>query len=462
MLIILGLLTVMSLSSFFWLFSLITSVENGQVTRSQFDHIDQLGMRPLLYQRMNSYSRDDDRWQNIAKALSRFDGEIAFNLAEFYINKQDESLAVNRTIKLWLLQAVRLGHLKAKIVLAGIYVDNNKLSAAKKLLLPIKSDLYALTLLIKISILIGESEKIEQYTQLFHRTDLAKVNEEHLLFYQKLYKYNIINNSILDTDTDTDTDCLAEIAPFATNLDNLEYIEHLISSPKLKQLKPYLCFSPVQYISKIELDCQHNEKEAIRCNESIWEKKNSVINHRFIVVLVEKGGANVNSGILYLDSNDTEEVFFHELAHLLGFIDEYALPKNHFRCAGIQNSKFSHNIAILPRLYKGSRASVRKKILSELPWASYISNKTPLVSETNEGWKLGTIDQEINTVGAFLAESCDEKDFVAIKPLKQRTAMRYFEEKFPVLYFKMLADNPEKFLMPHYLQNVMKALKEKK
>ena len=450
----------MSLSSFFWLSSLVTSVENGHVTRSQFNHIGQLGLRPLLYQRLNTYSRNDKKWQNIAKALAKFDGEIAFNLAEYYIDKQDDSLEVNQTIKLWLLQAVRLGHRQAKIKLAGIYVDNNKLLAAKKLLLPIKSDLYALTLLMKISIRMGEKEKIEQYSQLFNRIDLVNQNEEHLLFYQKLDKFNIINNPILDTDTATG--CLATIAPFATNLDNLEYLEDLISSFNLEQLKPYLCFSTVKYISKIELDCQHNENEAIRCNESIWRDNNSLNNPRFIAVLVEKGGANVNSGILYLDSNDTEEVFFHELAHLLGFIDEYALPKNHFRCAGVQNSKFSHNIAVLPRTYHGSKKLVRERILSQLPWANYISDKTPLVSKTNEGWKLGTIDHKVNTVGAFLAESCDEKDFVSVMPLKKRTAMRYFEEKFPTLYFKMLADNPDKFLMPHYWQNVMKALKERK
>ena len=203
----------------------------------------------------------------------------------------------------------------------------------------------------------------------------------------------------------------------------------------------------------------HRKNEAIECNESIWQNKNGLTNNRFVAVLVDEGGANVNSGILYIDSHDTEEVFFHELTHLLGFIDEYPLPKNHFRCSAVQKSMFSHNIAILPRLYQGSRKVVRQKILNQLPWGKYISSHTQLVSRTTEGWKLGTLDEELDTVGAFIAESCNEKNFVSIRALKQRTALRYFEEKFPDLYMLMLVDNPDKFLMPHFTHNVLQATK---
>jgi hypothetical protein len=84
------------------------------------------------------------------------------------------------------------------------------------------------------------------------------------------------------------------------------------------------------------------------------------------------------------------------------------------------------------------------------------------VTHTAQGWKLGTVSKEGDSVGAFIAESCNEKDFVAIKPLKQRTRMRYYQTGFPALYLQLLADNPEKFLMPHYLHNVSLAIEAKK
>ena len=453
----------MSVSFFFWLNSLVIAVENGHGTRSQFTHIGQLGLKPMLYKKLNTYTVDDIRWLNIAKALAKVDGDVSFKLANYYIDKQDRTDATSRSIKLWLLQAVRLGHIGAKISLASIYMENNQLFTAKKLLLPIKSNFYALTLLIEISLLEGELKDVEYYLSQFQAINTANQKYEYQVFYQKLVKYGIINRSILETETETEietkTECFSTIAPFATNLNNLVFFEKLISSPNLALLKPYLCFSPVKYVSKVELDCQHSKNKAIQCDESIWQNKNGLNNNRFVAVLVDEGGANVNSGILYIDSHDTKEVLFHELTHLLGFIDEYPLPKNHFRCAAVQKSMFSHNIAILPRLYQGSRKVARQKILSQLPWAKYISSQTRLVSKTTEGWVLGTLDEAIDTVGAFIAESCNEKNFVAIRALKQRTSLRYFEEKFPALYLQMLVDNPNKFLMPHFTHNILKAIK---
>jgi hypothetical protein len=445
--IIMSLLIIVSISSFLWGKLLIETVEYGHATHSELTHVSQLGLDTLLYKRFNTYETGDKRWINIAKVLAKTDGEVAFKLAKYYIDKQDKNYKGNRNTELWLKQAVRLGHNKAKVMLASLYIDDNKLTAAKILLLKIKYDISALKLLIKISVIMGKNSDVEYYSQLYANIVSVTRNKEDQIFYQKLEQYKVIDTP----DVEAKINCLATIAPFATNLDNLTYLDKLISSSTLDPLKPYICFSPVKYISKLDLDCLHKENEAIQCNESIWANNHSALKNRFVAVLVEKGGANVNSGILYIDSDDNEDVFFHELAHLLGFIDEYPLPKNHFRCLAVQDSMFSHNIAVLPRFYKGSRETVREEILRKLPWARYISRSTKLVTKTAEGWEIGTKINGKGIVGAFIAESCDGISFVSIKPLKQRTAMRYFEEEFPAFYLKMLADNPDKFLMPHYL-----------
>ncbi len=455
LLIILSLLIIISISSFFWLNSLVVSVENGHANSSQLNHISQFGLRPMLYQRFESLSNKDKKWVNLAKALAKIDGKVAFVLAKYYLNNQR-----NREAELWLTQSIKLKNLEARLLLANIHIDNDKHSKAKKLLLPVKNDIFALKILIKTAIDEGEDLLIAQYSQLFQALKLVHKNKEHQIFYQKLKKYNIINQVNIDS---TQT-CEVTIAPFATNLKNLDYLANLISSPVLTPFRPYICFAPVKYISKQTLNCLHTEDQAIQCDESIWDKQQDVIpfKHRFLAILVEKGGANVNSGILYLDSNDTEKVLLHELAHLLGFVDEYPLPKNHLRCLGIQESMFSHNIAVLPRFYRGSKKLVREKILAQLPWGKYISSITPLVRKTAQGWVIGTIGGTRDTVGAFVAESCDEADFVSIKPLNQRTAMRYFEEPIPALYLQLLSDNHRKFLMPSYIKNVNLALKRKK
>jgi len=454
LLIILSLLIIISTSSFFWLNSLVVSVENGHANNSQLNHISQFGLKPMLYQRFESLSKKDHKWVNIAKALAKTDGNISFILAKYYLNNQG-----NREAELWLNQAIKLKHLKARLLLANIHIDNDKLNKAKKLLLPIKNDIFALKILIEIAITEGEELLIAQYSQLFQTLKSVYKNKDHQIFYQRLEKYSIINQvNINSTQT-----CEVVIAPFATNLKNLDYLENLILSPVLSPFRPYICFAPVKYISKKTLNCLHTEDEAIRCDESIWYEQQGVIpvTHRFLAILVEKGGANVNSGILYIDRKDTEKVLLHELAHLFGFVDEYPLPINHFRCLGKQEAMFSHNIAVLPRLYQGEKQLVRKKILAQLPWAKYISNTTPLVRKTAEGWVIGTMSGTRDTIGAFVAESCNGADFVSIKPLNQRTTMRYFEEPIPTLYQQLLSDNYRQYLMPSYIKNVEMALKRK-
>jgi len=450
----LSLLVILSTSSFFWLTSLVAAVENGHASNSQLNHISQLGLRPLLYQRLNSLTEIDKKWVNIAKALAKSDGEVSYTLAKYYLERKRY-----RAGELWLSQAIRLKYHQARLLLAKIHLNNHKPHQAKALLQPIENDIFALRLLIEISITAGENKLTARYTEKFKTLRLINENKEHQVFYQQLEKYSIVNSA----NTAKNQACPTVIAPFATSLENLNYLTSLIESPKLAPFRPYICFSPVKYISKKILNCLHAGNEAIRCDESIWKDQESLISleNRFIAILVEKGGANVNSGILYLDANDTAKVFFHELAHLLGFVDEYPLPTTHFRCLKRQGSAFSHNIAVLPRIYQGPREAVRRRILAQLPWSKYISSTTPLVSKTAQGWELGTIGGSDDTVGGFIAETCSGPNFVAVKPLNQRTAMRYFEEAFPTLYMQLLLDKPKQFLMPSYLNNVDIALEMK-
>jgi len=453
-LIILSLLIVVSISSFFWLRSILVAVERGYATKSQLSFFSQLGLRKILYIRFYSIENKDKNWLNIARVLAKNDGNLAYVIAKYHLQNQS-----NKEAKLWLLQAIRLKHHKARLLLANIHTENGENQQAKNLLQSITDDILAVKLLLTIAIIEGENTLIARYARQFKELDLAS-NSTQKLFYLKLEKYNIIDNG----NAHTDKSCELSIAPFATNLKNLDYLAELITSPKLAPFSHYICFTPVNYISKQRLNCLHDQDDAITCDESIWENKldKSPVKPRYLIVLVDEGGANVNDGILYLDANDTEKVLIHELAHLLGFVDEYPLPKNHLRCQGRQQSMFSHNIAVLPRYYHGTKQLVREEILAQLPWAKYISDTTPLMKKTTRGWVLGTEKSDDDTIGGFIAETCIGSDFVSVKPVNKITAMRYFEKNIPSLYFQFLSDNPQRFLMPSYSQNVKAALMQKK
>ncbi len=447
---ILSLMILLSISSFFWFDSLITAVENGHANQSQLADIKKFGFESHLYSSLNELKPYDRKWQAIAKTLATNDGKIAYKLGIYYVEQQEFSEA-----KLWFLQAIRLKFQLSRLELAKIYLSESNLNRAKALLLPIITENGVLALLIEIAVTQGNLDFINQYAV------RLKEDEVNQALYQKLLKFQIIKNSNIASSPS----CLAKIQPFATNLKNLAYFEQLISSEKLEPLSSYVCFSPVRYVSKRALSCQHENNEAIRCDESIWQSylpddAKDTEGIRFLAVLAEKGGANVNEGILYLDSEDTDEVFFHEIVHLLGFIDEYPLAKNHQRCLSVQEEMFAHNVAILPRYYQGSKQDVRAEILAQLPWAKYIKSSTKIITETSQGWLLGTagIEPQSEEVGAFISETCSEQSFIAVKPLKQKTALRYFEEEFPALYLQLLKDSPERFLMESYQYNIARAL----
>ena len=102
-LLILSLLIMVSISSFFWLNSLVSAVENGHASQAQLKHISQLGIKSRLYLRLKAFSPDDNKWQAIAKVLAKTDGAIAFDLGKYYLEN-----SLFRQAKLWFLQGFEL------------------------------------------------------------------------------------------------------------------------------------------------------------------------------------------------------------------------------------------------------------------------------------------------------------------------------------------------------------------
>ena len=398
--------------------------------------------------------------------------KLTLELADFYLDEKQTDKAI-----FWYKHAINNGLDYIRPTLATLYYQQQNYQQAKAVLMPVLNtnsvDYFekSLVLLVDIALIEGDLAEVSRLT-----IKLKKYNLHHELIvelnnYQVFsllrFEENAISKKLASKVagiTKINHQCLASVQFFATNLNDLRYITDLIKQIKVRPMSGYTCFNPVRYIPLQTLECSHDNDEAITCNEAIWQFYKNQINTRYIGVMVPDGGAKVHNGILYLDNKDTVDVFAHELAHLLGFIDEYSLPLNHYRCSKRQDKAFAHNVAVLAKVYQGDQISIRNNVLKQLPWRSLIKDETPILTKQGNGWILGTPMAFNNEVGVFKSETCQKVsadpdiNIQAYKPLSKRTSLNYFELKFPLLYQQLLEKQTKRFLMPSFHVNIDKAL----
>jgi len=402
------------------------------------------------------------RWLRASRALAESNGAIASELANHYQSKGNLLRAI-----FWYRQAIKLNNQNARILLATLFTVQQQYEQALAVIAPITNNDQALLLAAQIAIYQGKSSKVLGLVQRLNKF----ISGQELI--DKIERYQVIAHQQpkflhnYETKAAPAKSCPVDIQMFATNLADLEYLEQLVKEFDLHPLSNYLCFEKIRYIPLTELDCYHKEQQRIQCNEAIWQDKKNTISTRYVGVLLPYGGANVNSGIMYLDNKDTVDVLAHEVAHLLGFVDEYPLPIKHAKCADQQNMPFAHNIAVINSSYSGERKTIRAQVLKEIPWRAFIEKDTPIMSLENNQWQLGTPAAFNDEVGLFVSETCrkssrnsDEiiEQFASYKPIKQQSQLTYFELKFPLQYLQILAVSPRRFLMPSFHHNITLAL----
>jgi hypothetical protein len=90
-----------------------------------------------------------------------------------------------------------------------------------------------------------------------------------------------------------------------------------------------ICLEPILWVKDEYLTCHPNSHtiNRISCqlDDLIPLFSNSSATHG--ALFTNKGKANVDKGLMYLDLEDTYDVFVHELAHFAGFVDEYPLSQ---------------------------------------------------------------------------------------------------------------------------------------
>lgn len=413
------------------------------------------------YQRLTQV-KGSTAWLQASRVLASNDGFIATELATFYQNRKALSQA-----KLWYQKAIELNNNMARILFANLLTKQEKYQQALLTLAPIPNNEQAILLATKIAIFQGQIRNVSRLL-----SKLSTFTEGRQLV-NKIKHYQVIDElpsqqaiNALSSINTANNNCVADIQMFATNLADLTYLEKLLQGFSRHPLSTYACFTAVRYIPLAELGCTHEKQKRIQCNEAIWDDKLTTISTRFVGALLPNGGANVNSGIMYLDNQDTVDVLAHEVAHLLGFIDEYPLPKNHAKCAMQQSQAFSHNIVVIKSSYHGERHKIRSQVLQQISWRHFIDDNTPIMHFENNRWHLGTPAAFSEKIGLFLSDTCghqstnfamENASFASYKPIKQQSQLTYFELPFPVQYQQILAAEPNLFLMPSFHYNIVEA-----
>ena len=458
-------------------------------------------------------------WLNGIQQLAQNDKNSALELARYHLVRHNLArsnldLAKNHSIKTsdkkaltlalyWFQHAISLGSEQARTELANHYFITEQYQSLLNLFQGTKPIGQQAILLAKTAIIGGDLAALNSLIEQLNLSTQGQLLIEQLKHYQimtaadlgaviddlnPVTNNNKLNDSLRLASTNKSTNkqsqgCLVDMQIFATNLADLQLAEQLISGFQEHALASYFCFANVRYIPLTQLQCRHQPKEPIRCNEAIWQNYQHQITSRYLGILVPRGGANTHGGIIYLDNQDSGQVFAHELAHLLGFVDEYPLPAEHTACQSSIDTPLAHNLAVTKKELVGERAQVRKQVLTNVPWAKYIEKTTPILMPLLEDekltklnnhnadmanktmkWRVGTVNNFKGKIGLFASETCqaqalgDGHNYQAFKPVYDYGQQRYFELAFAPEYKTILAGQRRRFLMPSFQYNINKAV----
>jgi len=474
------LLTGLSTSSFFLADFLTSVIDKKEHSARQLNFaIGQEHEAALLYAWQQS-KQGSQRWQKLAKKLAKNNGEVAYLLADFYLNEEyaDKKFSSQpEQAILWYQQAIRLNYAKASIALADLYFHQGNVLTAQNLLAKLQVmefpqfyrdgvTIQVIILMTKIAISSGDIELVNSLLLKFSLLLQAdKVGASLLSVLEKYQVLPLTGDENIKRDNSYIT-CPNSIQIFATNLLHLAQVEQLVKRFKHQPLNDLVCFSPVRYLPLSTLSCSTALDSVILCDESKLDEVADSVTSRYVAIMLPKGGANVHFGMLYFDALDSIDVVEHEISHLLGFIDEYPLAKGHVKCRTSQQQVSAQNIAVLPNSYQGERSDIREKVLKQLAWAAQIKKSTPILHLKDKGsqkihhWQLGTPEKFKQEVGLFRAPTCDNNSakqqniFNAFKPLAHRTKLQYDELNFPKQYIALLQNNSVQFRMPSFHYNI--------
>lgn len=172
--------------------------------------------------------------------------------------------------------------------------------------------------------------------------------------------------------------------------------------PQLSALS--VCFLAEQRINSTELQCSYQPEQRIECLYQVLMPLVAMASFNQLLVVAGEGKANYNNGIVQLAETSSFEVFRHEFAHILGFIDEYSL---------------SPQVAAT----ECSRAQIRPNLLTHPDQLeAYLKH-----------WQLQPDQVQLHPV-----ETCTAAGVQAYAPVSMLSFMRSHESAVPELYLDLM------------------------
>lgn len=196
------------------------------------------------------------------------------------------------------------------------------------------------------------------------------------------------------------------------------------------------CFSVATY-SPEHLNCETvGTRRRAQC---VLPEQHQTANRSVLFVADDLGIASSQNHSIVLPTNATLSLFAHEIAHWLGFVDEYAMSaeiaENY--CAG----RYAH--PSLNVVTTASRTLDRDALIDlwkHLPWRFAVPDWRALGEplDTNEQrWLLGSTDAE---VGLYSTATCQQTNRYAWRPVNTMTPMQYYDiGQWPQLYLELIA-----------------------
>ena len=488
LLIMMSLMVLLPSSSFFLSPYLTQLIANAKHNQSQLSYGVKHNNIAALTFSIAHEPLGSKNWLLLKIQLAGIQADTAYELGLWYLDNtlpeksaEQQQLGENQA-QMWFKQSIRIDPFATQggvqLALASLYFKQGDLLLAQNILVTLNNSeandninglsLDLLMLEIKILIALGHIEDLAKRIKLGRTLLLQSVSGRLLL--DDLNKFKVLavvvdkSNLISSSQQKYKTaECQSSLQLFASTLKHLKHLEQLQRKFSDRPLARFICLAPPRYLAVNTVQCNHDKSETIQCNEANWQAIEKTVATRHIGLMVEQGGANVHLGIMYFDSQDTVDVFSHEISHLLGFVDEYPLVNSHQKCQKIQSEPFAHNIVVLKAIYHGERTHIRQRLMHVIPWAEYIDDDTLILQQIigkPDTWSLGTPEHMAGRIGLFITESCDNSlaannlNFNAYKPIAQQTQLRYFTESFPAIYLKFLSDQPLNFLMPSFHYNL--------
>lgn len=289
-------------------------------------------------------------------------------------------------------QAAEQGHDRASLALFVHYSESNQETKAKKW-----GEVASFTFphaAIQMAKSFWQMGEVEHASQMLKR---AKENNDP----KSAQLLNLISqyspNNIIDPQASLALNCAVNIQLVAATLPAMTQVYKLLDSysqdKRLAELP--ICFNLPVWLEANKMNCTGDDNKRLQCSLSALIELSEQRSFTHAVVVAEKGVANVNNGIMYLDEKDDYQVFVHELAHFAGFVDEYRV-----------NETIANNFC-------------RRKSAPNLVFAKHLPN----IQTTHFAQYKSAFPQ----LRLTSTDTCDSTEFQAFKPTAEMTFLEQHE-----------------------------------